>query len=80
MRADDDGQVVLERLKVYERATRPVLDYYRARPTFRVVNGAQAPEQVAHDVDSMIDDAAASGGSGGRAVAGERRTSARVAE
>ena len=48
-RADDDGQVVLERLKVYERATRPVLEYYRERPTFRVVNGAQAPEQVARE-------------------------------
>ena len=78
VRADDDGQVVLERLKVYERATRPVLEYYRARPTFRTVNGAQAPEQVAHDVDSAIDGAASSGAPG--QVAGERRMSARVAE
>jgi adenylate kinase len=77
-RADDDVHVVRERLKVYERATRPVLDYYRARPLFRVVNGAQAPERVAHDVDSMIDDAASGGTMGGR-VAGERR-SARVVE
>jgi adenylate kinase len=76
VRADDDGNVVLERLKVYERATRPVLDYYRSRPTFRVVNGAQAPEQVARDVDSAIDDAAASGGAG--RVPGERRTGARM--
>src|SRR6185503_10486313 len=59
VRADDDGAVVLERLKVYERATRPVLDYYRNRPTFRTVNGAQAQAQVAQDVDRMIDDAAA---------------------
>jgi adenylate kinase len=58
VRADDDGQVVLERLKVYERATKPVLDYYRTRPTFRVVNGAQGQVQVAGDVDRMIDDAA----------------------
>jgi len=78
VRADDDGQVVLERLKVYERATRPVLEYYRTRPTFRVVNGAQAPEQVARDVDRMIDDAAAAGGAAG--VAGGRRVSARAAE
>jgi adenylate kinase len=77
-RADDDGQVVLERLKIYERATRPVLDYYRTRPTFRTVNGAQAAEQVARDVDRMIDDAAAS--SGAKRMAGERRVSARVAE
>jgi adenylate kinase len=58
-RADDDKAVVLERLKVYQRATRPVLEYYRERPTFRVVNGAQEPERVAVDLDAMIDDAAA---------------------
>jgi adenylate kinase len=82
VRADDDGQVVLERLKVYERATRPVLDHYRARPTFRVVNGAQSQERVASDVDRMIDDAAQSSGRQGGTVnvAGERRMSARVAE
>ena len=78
VRADDDGQVVLERLKVYERATRPVLEYYRTRPTFRVVNGAQTAEQVARDVDRMIDDAAAAGGAA--RVAGGRRVSARAAE
>lgn len=60
-RSDDDQQVVLERLKVYESATRPVLEFYRERMTFRVVNGAQAPERVALDLDTMIDDAAASG-------------------
>ena len=49
-RTDDDSEVVLERLKVYHRATKPVLEYYRERPTFRVVNGAQPPERVAHVV------------------------------
>jgi adenylate kinase len=58
-RADDDQGVVLERLRVYQQATRPVLDYYRERPTFRVVNGAQAPERVAHELNAMIDHAAA---------------------
>ena len=57
-RTDDNQEVVLERLNVYKRATTPVLDYYRERPTFRVVNGAQAPERVAHELDAMIDDAA----------------------
>ena len=81
VRADDDGQVVLERLKVYERATRPVLEHYRARSTFRVVNGAQAQDKVAEDVDRMIDDAAASGRKGvARPVGGERHMSARAAE
>jgi adenylate kinase len=57
-RADDDQGVVRERLKVYQHTTRPVLEYYRERPTFRVVNGAQPPELVAQELDSMIDDAA----------------------
>lgn len=56
-RADDNKDVVLERLKVYHRATRPVLEYYRERPTFRVVNGAQDPAKVARELDAMIDDA-----------------------
>jgi adenylate kinase len=60
-RIDDDQNVVVERLKVYQRATKPVLEYYRERPTFRVVNGAQAPERVAHELDTMIDDAATVG-------------------
>ena len=73
VRADDDAQVVLERLKVYERATKPVLDYYRVRPTFRVVNGAQGQEQVAGDVDRMIDDAAKSSMSARAAEKGSQR-------
>ena len=57
-RIDDDQGVVRERLRVYQHSTKPVLEYYRERPTFRVVNGAQAPECVAHELDAMIDDAA----------------------
>jgi adenylate kinase len=57
-RTDDDQGVVRERLKVYQHATRPVLEYYRERPTFRVVNGAQTPDSVAQELDTMIDDAA----------------------
>jgi adenylate kinase len=58
-RSDDDGNVVLERLRIYQQTTRPVLDYYRERPTFRVVNGAQTPERVAHELNAVINDAAA---------------------
>lgn len=57
-RSDDGQDVVRERLRVYHHATKPVLEYYRERPTFRVVNGAQTPDQVARDLDAMIDDAA----------------------
>lgn len=60
-RADDNDSVVSERLKVYIRQTQPLVDYYRERATFRVVNGAQAPERVAHELDTVIGDAAAVG-------------------
>jgi adenylate kinase len=58
-RADDGAQVVIERLRVYERSTRPLLEYYRGRPTFRVVDGAQTLERVAQEVGRVIDEAAA---------------------
>jgi len=57
-RTDDNKDVVLERLGVYHRSTKPVLEYYRERPTFRVVNGAQPADRVAHELDALIDDAA----------------------
>jgi adenylate kinase len=57
-RADDNQDVVRERLNVYTRATRPVLEFYRERPTFRVVNGAQPADKVAQELDTMIADAA----------------------
>ena len=57
-RTDDNEQVVLERLKVYDRATKPLVEFYRDRPTFRIVNGAQPQERVAHEMDTVIDDAA----------------------
>jgi adenylate kinase len=58
-RTDDDHDVVIERLRVYHQSTKPVLEYYRGRPTFRVVNGAQPPERVASELNALIDDAAA---------------------
>ena len=57
-RADDREDVIRERLRVYARDTKPLLDFYRGRPTFRSVNGVQAPERVAADVAAAIDDAA----------------------
>jgi adenylate kinase len=55
----DDGNaaVVGRRLEVYARESQPLLDYYRGRPTFRSVNGAQAPALVAADLSAAIDDA-----------------------
>jgi adenylate kinase len=57
-RSDDNEATVLQRLKVYERNTKPLLDYYRVRPTFRAVNGAQSPDRVAADIAAAVDEAA----------------------
>ena len=45
-RSDDSELVVRERLKVYWRDTRPMIEYYSARPTFRAIDGQKPPEQV----------------------------------
>ncbi len=58
-RNDDDREVVTERLRVYERQTFPLVEYYRRRPTFRKVNGAQSPSDVAHEIDTVVDEAMA---------------------
>ncbi|OFV92476.1 MAG: adenylate kinase [Acidobacteria bacterium RIFCSPLOWO2_12_FULL_65_11] len=46
-RSDDNKRVVLERLRVYLRETKPLVEYYSARPTFRSIDGTQAPDCVA---------------------------------
>lgn len=54
-RADDSQHVVLERLKVYRANTKPLVDFYQKRPTFRAINGAQEPDRVAADLVAAID-------------------------
>ncbi len=63
-RGDDGESVVRERLKVYHRNTEPLVDYYRARPTFRSIDGAQPPERVAQLLAAAIH-AAGNGSAGG---------------
>jgi len=53
-RADDNAETVKERLKVYERQTKPLVEYYQARPTFKSINGARTPDQVAADLNTAI--------------------------
>jgi adenylate kinase len=65
-RTDDSDAVVLERLKVYHRNTEPLVDFYRTRPTFRSVNGAQSPDDVAADLSAAI----AAAGNGAAALRG----------
>jgi adenylate kinase len=64
-RADDNQAVVLERLAVYRKKTMPLLDYYRARPTFKSINGAQTPDEVASELARAVDAVANGTGGGG---------------
>ena len=56
-RTDDNAKIVRERLKVYHRQTEPLVEYYRLRPTFRSIDGAQPPDRVADDLAAAIDSA-----------------------
>jgi adenylate kinase len=46
-RADDDEQVVRNRLQIYEDQTAPLVHFYRDRPTFFTIDGNLAPDAVA---------------------------------
>lgn len=55
-RADDGDEIVRQhRLEVYTRESKPLRDYYKSRPTFRSIDAAQPPENVAANLGSAID-------------------------
>lgn len=56
-RSDDNETTIRERLKVYEANTRPLVDYYSGRPTFRAVDGAQPPDAVAAQLVEAVESA-----------------------
>ena len=61
-RADDNVAVVLERLRIYNRQTKPLVDFYCTRSTFRSINGAQGTDSVAADLAAAIEAAGSSNG------------------
>jgi adenylate kinase len=56
-RSDDNIDVVRERLKIYRQQSAPLVEYYKVRPSFRSINGAQSPDRVATDLVSAIEEA-----------------------
>src|SRR5262249_9328249 len=80
-RTDDNDSVVRERLKVYHRQSKPLVEYYRVRPTFRSIDGAQPPDRVAADIAAAVESAGAGVRQGVRPglCAGPPRTSSRGA-
>jgi adenylate kinase len=54
-RSDDNEAVVRERLKIFREQSEPLVEYYRMRPTFRSIDGAQTPDRVAEDLAAAIE-------------------------
>jgi len=53
-RKDDGEEIVRERLEVYHRQTKPIVDFYAGRPTFRAIDGNQPPDVVTAAMDTAI--------------------------
>ena len=53
-RSDDNTDVVRERLRVYARSTRPIVEFYERRATFRCVDGDQTLDSVAEDIAAAV--------------------------
>ena len=60
-REDDSAAVIRDRLKVFASQTAPLVDFYRDRPTFSVINGLQHPDKVTADLLRAIESARAVG-------------------
>jgi adenylate kinase len=60
-RVDDGVEIVRERLGVYHRQTKPLVDYYSTRPTFRQIDGNLPPDVVTAAIDAALTAATARG-------------------
>ena len=54
-RVDDGIEIVRERLKIYLRQTRPLVEYYAGRASFTAVDGNQSPNVVTAAIDGALD-------------------------
>jgi adenylate kinase len=66
-RTDDSDGIVAGRLKVYHRETRPIVEFYSGRPTFRTIDGNQPPDIVTASMDAAIREASVAVPGGARA-------------
>ena len=53
-RKDDYPKVIRERFRVYNKQTKPVVEYYRKRGVLKIVNAAQSPPKVYGEVKKII--------------------------
>ena len=57
-RADDNAETVAARLEAYHRQTAPLLPYYASQGTLRVVDGMAEMDEVARQIEAVLDPAA----------------------
>ena len=57
-RPDDNEQTVRTRMEEYRAKTAPILPYYEAKGLVRRVDGMQSVDEVAAQIDSILDGAA----------------------
>jgi adenylate kinase len=49
-RADDNPETVTNRLRIFDEATRPLVDYYRERGLLHIVNADQDEDAVTEEI------------------------------
>jgi adenylate kinase len=55
-RPDDRAEAVAVRLEAYRKQTAPILPYYRARGLLKTVDGMASTEEVARQIDRVLDE------------------------
>ncbi len=53
-RADDNAETLINRLKVYNDQTAPILPYYEERGLLRKIDGMQAIEEVTAQIEAIL--------------------------
>lgn len=54
-RKDDTEEVIAERLKAYERQTKPLTDYYQAQGRLRALDGGRSVDEVTQQAFQALD-------------------------
>ena len=52
-----EANTVRERLEVYHKQTKPLIDYYRAHGKLRVIDGELPIDEVKHSINEIVEDA-----------------------
>ena len=54
-RADDSEEIAIKRFKTYEKASEPVLDYYKQSNLLKVVNGEAEISKINSEINVLIE-------------------------